>query len=462
MPRPAALYLRTSDPNGATREDKHGLTAQEAECRQYAGRAGLTVVAVYSDAISGTTEARTGFGQLLADAHRFTDLVVYAVDRLARHPRAGYALIETAHLAGLTIHTAIEGMVDLDDDAGAMNTGMRLVFADAERRRVVKRLAAGKVAKMRAGKTVFKLRKYGWKDDQVQPAEAAWVTWMFERALEVGAHTIQQELHAQGVPSPTGEAAWDTSLIQAILRDPAYRGEWLWGRSKPGRPSSFQAPISAPCPRIVSDELWWAVQRAMQARRKGQGRRSSRADLFALQGRITCAECGRAMIGHRRDERNAYYTCGDSRHPLAKRHGCTHRVYYPAERIHTEVRGWLEGLLGQDVDLTPYLPNAAPEARDVTPLLSDIDVRLRRVKEAYEAGIDSLQEYGEKKARLEAQRQAILNAPAPAAPTVSPDAARQVLRDALGLEFRGAALKLGLRVQVRNGGGLSVSLDPVI
>lgn len=98
----------------------------------------------------------------------------------------------------------------------------------------------------------------------------------------------------------------------------------------------------------------------------------------------------------------------------------------------------------------------------MTPLLSDIDVRLRRVREAYEAGVDTLKEYGEKKARLEAQRQAILTAPVPVAPSVSPDQARQAIREALGMELPAAAVRLGLRVQVREGGGLSVSLDPVI
>ena len=34
MTRPAAIYVRTSDPNGASREDKHGLAAQEAECQK--------------------------------------------------------------------------------------------------------------------------------------------------------------------------------------------------------------------------------------------------------------------------------------------------------------------------------------------------------------------------------------------------------------------------------------------
>lgn len=466
MTRPAAVYLRTSDPNYARRaakEDKYGLEAQEAACREYAARAGLRIDKVYTDAITGTSETRVGFGQLLADAHLYTDMVVYATDRLARHPRAGYALIETAHVAGLTIHTAIEGMVDLADDAGAMNTGMRLVFADAERRRIIARLNAGKLAKIRAGKTVTKLRKYGWKDDQVHPTESLWVAWIFNRALEVGVYTILSELHDQGVPTPSGREHWDSSTLNGILRDPAYRGEWMYGRPRIGRRiATVPQVMSVPCQRIVSDELWYAVQRAMDERKKGQGRRNTRSELFPLQGRIVCAECGRAMVGHRRDEKHAYYKCGDSRHPKSTQLGCGNPTYYPVAQIHAAVLGFLEVLAEQGSDLSSYLPNAAPAPRDVTPLLADIDARLRRVKDAYEAGVDGLGEYREKKAKLEAQRAAIVNAPIPLAPVIPEADARAVLTEVLTGDLAHVVARLGLRVKVGLGGALTVALDPVL
>lgn len=460
-PRPTALYLRISDPRG-DREDRYGLAAQEAACRAYAERQGLTVAAVYTDTITGTTEQRQGFGELLAHAAQYTDLVVYAVDRLARHPRAGYALIEMAGLAGLTIHTATEGVIDLDDDAGAMNTGMRLIFADAERRRIAKRLMGGKIAKMKSGKTAHRLRAYGWKDDAVHEVEAAWARWIYERALEVGVYTIVEDLAERGVPSPTGRPRWDATMLNQMLRDSAYRGEWVFGRVRRDRPTALKAPISAPCPAIVSEELWWGVQRALDARQTGAGRRGSRTDLFPLQGRITCAECGRSMVGHRpkRDGPRAYYVCGDGRHPLQQRRGCTHRTNYPTASIHDAVQDHLRAL-ARAVDLTAYLPAAQPQARDLRPHLEAVDKRLARVKEAYEAGVDSLAEYREKKARLEGERQSILNAPIPLVPKITDAAARAAIEQAANLELRDAVVKLGLRVKVAPGGELGLVLDPV-
>lgn len=458
----AAIYLRISDPHG-DREDRYGLASQEAACREYAQRQQLPVAAVYTDAITGTTEQRQGFGELLARASEYTDLIVYSVDRLARHPRAGYALIETAGLAGLTIHTAIEGMIDLEDDAGAMNAGMRLVFADAERRRIRKRMIAGRIAKMKSGKTVHPLRAYGWKNDQVHDVEAAWVRWMYERALEVGVYSIVDELYEKGVLSPSGNPRWDPTIVHKILRDPAYRGEWLYGRPRAGRQPAMKTTMSAPCPRIVSDELWWGVQRALDHRQTGAGRRGTRTDVFPLQGRFHCAECGRAMVGHAVKNNNGrtYYTCGDIRHPKQQQRGCTHRVYYPAATIHTAILERLRDLANAE-DLSAYLPQLTPQPRDFAPHLADVDKRLKRVKDAYEAGVDTLQEYREKKERLEAERQSILSAPIPLIPKVDPEAARHLIRQLLTGDLHSTAVRLGLRVKIAPGGEISLTLDPVI
>ena len=460
--RPTALYLRVSDPNSANQADQHGLQVQEDACLAYARAAGLSVQATYTDRISGTVEQRVGFGQLLAEAGRYTDVVVYAMDRLARHPRAGYALIETAHLAGLTIHTAIEGMIELESDSGAMNTGIRLIFADAERRRIVQRMMGGKLAKIRSGKPLHTLRAYGWKQNQVEPTEAAWVQWMYQSALSMGVYSIVDELARLNVPSPRGDARWDPSRVIEILRDSAYRGEWVFGRVRRARATQLKAPISAPCPRIVSDELWYGVQRALDGRRTGQGRRSGRSGVFSLQGRINCAECGRAMVGHQSSNRpGVYYTCGDKRHPAQKRRGCTHGRYYGAPELHAQVRAELTAML--DADLTPHLPAPEAQVRDNTAALAEIDVRMRRVKIAYEEGVDTLAEYREKKERLEAARQSILNAPLLLAPRIDPEQARAALRAALELEdLHDVATQLGLSVKVSAGGTFTLSLDPVI
>jgi site-specific DNA recombinase len=457
----AAIYLRVSSERQAD-EHSFGLASQQAACQAYADRCGFKVRKVYQDIITGTTADRVAFQQLITEAPHYDAVIVYAMDRLARSVPVAYGLAGAIAEAGVELHSALEGKLNFDDSSSMM-FGINAVMSDAERRRIIARLNAGKLAKIRAGKTVTKLRKYGWKEDAVHPTESLWVAWIFNRALEVGVYTLMSELHAQGVPTPSGREHWDGSTLNGILRDPAYRGEWTYGRPRLGRRIATVPQImSVPCPRIVSDELWYAVQRAMDERKKGKGRRAGRSDIFPLQGRISCAECGRAMVGQKRDEKNLYYKCGDRYHPKSTQLGCLNRTHYPVVKVHSAVLEFLQGLAEQGSDLSSYLPASAPAPRDVTPLLVDIDARLRRVKDAYEAGVDNLPEYKEKKAKLEAQRAAIVNAPIPLVPVIPEADARAVLSEALTGDLGQAAVRLGLRVKVGFSGALTVSLDPVL
>ncbi len=463
MTHPAAIYLRVSSATQAD-EKSFGLDAQEAACRAYAQRHGLNVTQVYRDVVSGTVERRAAFQQLIAEAGHYEAVVVYSLDRLARTVPIAYGLAGALADAGLELHGSSEGRISFDGQDDGLMFGISAVVSSAERSRIARRMMGGKLAKIRAGKPLHVLKAYGWKNDAIEPTEAAWVQWMYQSALTMGVYSIVDELARLEVPSPRGDAHWDPSRVVAILRDSAYRGEWVFGRVRRDRKTQLQAPISAPCPRIVSDELWYGVQRAIDGRRTGQGRRSGRPALFPLQGRITCGNCGRAMVGHQASNRpGMYYTCGDKRHPQQKRRGCTNSTYYPAVQLHAQVREMLAGLLAEDADLTPYLPAPQPQVRDNTQALADINARLRRVKVAYEEGIDTLQEYRERRAGLEAARTAVLTAPLVLAPRIDPQEARRALQHALTLEdLHEAAAGLGLSVQVGLDGALSVKLDPVI
>ena len=176
-----------------------------------------------------------------------------------------------------------------------------------------------------------------------------------------------------------------------------------------------------------------------------------------------CGGCGRAMVGQQASNRpGAYYTCGDKRHPPSTRRGLPHGTYCPAEATHVQVQGLLRQLLGT-ADLSAHLPAPEPRMRDDTAALAELDTRLRRVKLAYEEGVDSSKEYREKKGAFEATRHGILTAPLALDPKIDPQHARRLLQEALTLSnLHDTAVRLGLRVQIRLDGGLSVRLDPVI
>lgn len=463
----AAVYLRISDPKGDTAE-RFGLATQERACREYAERTGLVVQKVYSDAITGTTEQRVGFGKLLADAGAYSDVVVYAVDRLARHPRAGYALLETLQAAGLQVHTAIEGMLDLQDDAGALNFGVRIVMADAERRRMVRRLSEGKRQKVRGGQPIRALNGFGFKDSQIDEAQAQWVRWIYQAAMEMGTHEIRMGLYRMGVASPMGKEYWDRDAIMKLLKNSTYRGEYVYGNDRSGRRPLPDA-VRCRVPQIVPDELWYAVQRAIQLRSRGAGKRGSRTDLWALTGRIRCAECGGAMVGMGAEKKKTggaayyYYRCGDQHLSPHTRKHCAHRRNYRAADIHRAVREGLAALLTDNAALAGALVQPPPVKLDTSAAVRDLDGQLSKARNAYLRGIDTEDEYAASKALLTAQRSRLLTLAeqGEAHPVADIAAARRHLEATLqepALHL--TAARLGLKVHVAPGGELRLVLDP--
>jgi len=174
MTRSAAVYLRVSSA-GQAEDGAYGLAAQESACQGYAARAGLEVQQVYRDVITGTREQRQAFQQLLSDAGRYQSVIVSSLDRLARTVPIAYGLAGALAEAGLELHSTLEGPVSFEDDSNSLMFGISAVLFDAERRKITRRVMGGKLAKVRAGKPLNKLRAYGWKNDQVEPTEAAWV-----------------------------------------------------------------------------------------------------------------------------------------------------------------------------------------------------------------------------------------------------------------------------------------------
>jgi len=112
-PRPrAAIYARFSTDlqNPRSAED------QARACREYAERQGWEVVEVYKDlAISGTTTARPGLNQLLADVEggHFEIVVAEALDRVARDLGDTDAIYKRLTFADCALHTLSEGPIGM-------------------------------------------------------------------------------------------------------------------------------------------------------------------------------------------------------------------------------------------------------------------------------------------------------------------------------------------------------------
>jgi DNA invertase Pin-like site-specific DNA recombinase len=133
----AALYLRVST------LDQHPET-QLHDLRALAQQRGFTVVAEFTDKISGTKAKRPGLDQMMHDVRRgrFDVVVVWAFDRLARSVRHFLEVIDELQHRNVEFVSFRENI----DTGGALGRAMLVIIgaiAELERNLIVERVRAG-------------------------------------------------------------------------------------------------------------------------------------------------------------------------------------------------------------------------------------------------------------------------------------------------------------------------------
>ncbi|WP_181391980.1 recombinase family protein [Deinococcus irradiatisoli] len=455
MTRPTALYLRCST---SPQMEKFGPSVQRELVNSYAQRMGLSITGTYEDAISGTKARRDALDQLLIEAPRYEAVVISSVDRLARRVRIAYGVLDELAEAGLEVHSADMGLIDLEDESSGMSFGLRSVMADAQHRQIVKRMHAAKVAKVRAGEPIKPLNGFGWKQGVIDEAEAAWLRLIFDRIRSVGANILARELNTQGVTTRSGRR-WSKTTVLQLITNPVYMGEYRYGRG-PTRRGRIKAVCQVEA--IISPALWQAANEAVQRRATSKGRTSSLED-FPLSGRLTCGTCGRSMGGvsvHRKSGMiHRYYAC-NSRY--AEVDPCPHRTNYPAEKVHAAVMEELEGALRNPADLERLIDLPTPQAPDLGHVERDAERRLSRLEAAYDAGAYTAIEYAERRRALQAEREALTQLVARVAvPAPDLKKAARALEEALRSgKLALAVAPLGLRGVLQPGGDVEIRIAP--
>src|SRR5439155_1660293 len=103
---------------------------------------------------------------------------------------------------------------------------------------------------------------------------------------------------------------WAPTAVREILLRSLYRGEIIWNRKRKrdgwgvkrylDRPEVEWIHVNAPELRIVTEELWRAAHRRLDAAREiyGGALPSDRADheKYLLSGIATCKACGGSLV----------------------------------------------------------------------------------------------------------------------------------------------------------------------
>jgi site-specific DNA recombinase len=322
----AAIYARVSS---ARQKKDETIGSQTAALRAHAEQQGLDVPPewVFEDeGHSGATLIRPALERLRdVVAGVGVDVVLcYSPDRLARKFAYQALLIEEFARAGTRVEFIKGPRGDSPEDQ--LMVQFQGMFAEYEKAQILERYRRGKAHRAKTGSVnVLGGAPFGYryvrKSDHAGAAyeivehEAALVAELFRRYADDGASIAEltRWLTDQGVPTRTGKNRWDRSVIWGMLRNPAYAGRAVFGktmvvhespglnrvarlqgRSTPRASKTVDRPreewTEIPVPAIVTADTFTRVAQRLADNKRFSSRNST--DPSLLQGIAACAGCG--------------------------------------------------------------------------------------------------------------------------------------------------------------------------
>ncbi|MFF7143607.1 recombinase family protein [Streptomyces nodosus] len=224
------LYLRLS----LDREGKTAIERQEADCRAWAERNGLTVRKVHIDrGRSGyKTVERKGFDAALAavTAGVVGTLIVWQLDRLSRKGIGQVGrVLDDIEKAGGRLVSVVDGL-DTSNDSARMVVAMLAELARSESKNLGTRVGHAKRYLRSKGQWTGGKPPYGLLIDPKtknlvhDPEYAVYARLIADEALAgTSLVKIARLLNEYGILSPRG-GQWNAASIMQLLRSPAFAG----------------------------------------------------------------------------------------------------------------------------------------------------------------------------------------------------------------------------------------------
>jgi site-specific DNA recombinase len=322
----AAIYARVSSARQAKDET---IGSQLSALREHAATSRLDVPGdwVFADeGHSGATLVRPALEALrdLAAQGCLDVVLVYSPDRLARKFAYQALLIEELARCGTRVEFVKGPRGDSPEDQ--LLVQFQGMFAEYEKAQLAERYRRGKAWRAETGSVnVLSGAPFGYRYVRKTPEtgaryeviahEAALVTEMFRRYADDGAAIadLRRWLTDQGVRTRTGKERWDRSVIWGMLRNPAYAGTAVFGKTQAvhepaglnrtarlaGRTVPRQVRVAdrpreewtgIPVPALVDEDTFDRVQQRLADNKRFAARNTKVPSL--LQGLAACASCG--------------------------------------------------------------------------------------------------------------------------------------------------------------------------
>lgn len=245
--RACAIYARYS----SNRQREESIEQQIEVCTRWAEREGLEVAAVYADKhISGTTDARPQFQQMILDAEigLWATVVVYKLDRFARDRYDAAVYRRKLTKCGVKLMSAQEQIPDAPEGVmlEAMLEGMNEYYSKNLSQNV-KRGMYDNAAKCKANGVKlmgYTINKQGFYE--INEREAEIIRQIF---TQFAAGTAKADVLAwaksQGLKTRMGKEM-NYNALRGIVENEKYKGVYTFGSTR----------VVDGMPAIVEPDLW--------------------------------------------------------------------------------------------------------------------------------------------------------------------------------------------------------------
>jgi site-specific DNA recombinase len=322
----AAIYARVSS---ARQKKDETIGSQTAALREHAAQSRLDVPEEWifqDEGHSGATLVRPALEALrdLAAQGCVDVVLVYSPDRLARKFAYQALLLEEFARAGVRMEFVKGPRGDSPEDQ--LLVQFQGMFAEYEKAQLMERYRRGKAHRARCGSVnVLGGAPFGYRyvsktadsgaSYEIVDHEAVIAAELFRRYTDDGASIadLTRWLTSENVPTRTGKARWDRSVVWGMLRNPAYAGTAVFGktqvlqespglnrrarlegRSVPRASKTVDRPreewIEIPVPAIVTAGTFGRAAQRLADNKRYAARNTKVPSL--LQGLAACSACG--------------------------------------------------------------------------------------------------------------------------------------------------------------------------
>ena len=250
---------------------------------------------------------------------------------------------------------------------------------------------------------VLSIPGFGYKVENgeyvIVPEEAEIIRKVFNDYLnKKGFLTIAKELNAMGIKTHRN-CKIENRTIDYWLHNMLYIGKICWSpNGKRSRNYNLEDMIISDGHHepIIDMETWDKTQERLVKQKEKYGKyyNSDRKDLSHwLTGLLRCEKCGKVL-----SYQGGYFGCSER-----SRGKCDGVGYIKAEKIANIILNILSEIELPNVELDFAEPNSVKEvninddSRIISAQIQRLEIRLERVKLAYEDGVDTLEEYKAKK-----------------------------------------------------------------